>query len=203
MLAQSPRLVCLASCRFCGPSSSCAHKHLVVGARSSERKESVKYRGAGCPGLMLFETREGGEDDKGSSSRSRTSRDLGIRHSLQPCLQRHSTGLDRFLPIHTFFGGGCLSPIGVVSDLAIDSSGNLYGAMVCGGSSGFGTIFKMTNDGGTYEYADIYQFQNGSDGAYPVNVVLGADGNLYGTTSAGGTGTGCTGGCGVVFEIAP
>ena len=48
----------------------------------------------------------------------------------------------------------------------------------------------------------IYSFAGGADGAYPESdLILDAAGNLYGTTSAGGT-SGCYGGCGTVFELA-
>lgn len=44
----------------------------------------------------------------------------------------------------------------------------------------------------------IYSFAGGLDGAYPKSdLILDADGNLYGTTSQGGTGCGC----GTVFEL--
>lgn len=43
-----------------------------------------------------------------------------------------------------------------------------------------------------------------SRAASPASLVMDAAGNLYGTTSLGGTGAGCNGGgCGVVFEIMP
>jgi uncharacterized repeat protein (TIGR03803 family) len=49
----------------------------------------------------------------------------------------------------------------------------------------------------------LYRF-NGKDGADPVaGLIFDAAGNLYGTTSSGGTGSGCGDGCGTVFELAP
>ena len=51
----------------------------------------------------------------------------------------------------------------------------------------------------------IYRFQGGTDGYYPAGTLLedGA-GNLYGTTSEGGTPGQCGGvGCGTVFKLSP
>jgi uncharacterized repeat protein (TIGR03803 family) len=48
----------------------------------------------------------------------------------------------------------------------------------------------------------IYSFAGGADGAYPESdLIMDSAGNLYGTTSAGGTGCG-NNGCGTVFELA-
>src|ERR1700730_2326254 len=49
----------------------------------------------------------------------------------------------------------------------------------------------------------LYSFQGGADGINPsTGLVADAAGNLFGTTTDGGSGT-CTGGCGVVFELKP
>jgi uncharacterized repeat protein (TIGR03803 family) len=42
---------------------------------------------------------------------------------------------------------------------------------------------------------------DGSNGARPLSLAQGTDGNFYGTSSAGGTSNSCNGGCGVVFKI--
>jgi uncharacterized repeat protein (TIGR03803 family) len=46
----------------------------------------------------------------------------------------------------------------------------------------------------------LYRF-HGEDGHGPVNVIIGADGALYGTTVEGGTNACLAGGCGVVFRL--
>ncbi|MGB8519101.1 MAG: choice-of-anchor tandem repeat GloVer-containing protein [Candidatus Tumulicola sp.] len=50
-------------------------------------------------------------------------------------------------------------------------------------------------------YVSVYSFKGGSDGATPLKHLLNEYGVLYGTTSAGGTGSLCENGCGTVFEI--
>src|SRR5579872_1386463 len=45
---------------------------------------------------------------------------------------------------------------------------------------------------------------NGQDGSSPAGaLVMDAAGNLYGTTSSGGSSTNCTNGCGTVFQLIP
>jgi uncharacterized repeat protein (TIGR03803 family) len=50
-------------------------------------------------------------------------------------------------------------------------------------------------------YGVLYSFTGGSDGAYPNAVIKDAKGNIYGTTSAGGSGSACEMGCGTVFKL--
>jgi uncharacterized repeat protein (TIGR03803 family) len=76
-----------------------------------------------------------------------------------------------------------------------DGQGNLYGTTVYGGSSVFGTVYKVDTTG---KETVLYSFTGGTkDGAYPeAGLVLDAQGNLYGTTLEGGAFGG-----GTVFEV--
>jgi uncharacterized repeat protein (TIGR03803 family) len=87
------------------------------------------------------------------------------------------------------------------------ADGNFYGTTYHGGAYGYGTVFKITPSGGppTTLYS-FCKYSGCTDGAYPeAALVQATDGNLYGTTSQGGSGT-CTypyTGCGTVFRISP
>jgi uncharacterized repeat protein (TIGR03803 family) len=86
--------------------------------------------------------------------------------------------------------------------LVMDKRGNFYGTTSAGGSSNAGTVFKL---GPTGKETVLYSFKGYADGNEPEdNLILDNEGNLYGTTFYGGTGTGCgvpDGGCGTVFEV--
>jgi uncharacterized repeat protein (TIGR03803 family) len=81
------------------------------------------------------------------------------------------------------------------------SDGNFYGTTTGGGgtANGAGTVFRIGPSG---SYTTLYSFSNSPpDGAQPeAGLVLGSDGNFYGTTYGGGTNT-C--GCGTLFRISP
>ena len=97
--------------------------------------------------------------------------------------------------------------------LIMDDSGNLYGTtgigtqtFNCGGGGGgtygLGTAFELTppsTSGGNWTESILWDFGNGTDGAQPsAGLIPDSSGNLYGTTSGGGT-AGL--GQGTVFEI--
>ena len=92
-----------------------------------------------------------------------------------------------------------------ISAPILGSDGNLYGVTAGGGGSGItgdagGTVFQMTLDG---KYTVVYTFcsvSNCADGATPNGIILGSDGNFYGTTVYGGVGDG---GPGVIFKVTP
>ncbi|MHB8455976.1 MAG: choice-of-anchor tandem repeat GloVer-containing protein [Acidiferrobacterales bacterium] len=80
------------------------------------------------------------------------------------------------------------------SDLLMDGSGNLYGTTSNDGANGVGSVFKLTPAGAE---TTVYSFKNSGDGAFPMaGLVMDSSGNLYGTTSLGGTNGG-----GTVFKI--
>jgi uncharacterized repeat protein (TIGR03803 family) len=98
--------------------------------------------------------------------------------------------------------------------LALGPDGNFYGSTYTGGAnngnpcqygkSGCGTIFRMTPAGKLTTLYNLCAEFNCADGVYPNQLVLGADGNFYGTTQSGGIINvfgGCPSGCGTVFEI--
>jgi uncharacterized repeat protein (TIGR03803 family) len=81
----------------------------------------------------------------------------------------------------------------VVPGLVEGNDGNFYGA-ASGGPTGYGTIYSMTPTG---TVTVLHNFDV-TDGDNANTLVLGTDGNFYGTTIGGGVN-----GDGVVFEITP
>jgi uncharacterized repeat protein (TIGR03803 family) len=82
----------------------------------------------------------------------------------------------------------------------VDASGNLYGTTLYGGSTeNAGTVFELKPSGSSYKESLLWSFDTVSgDGYYPRGGVILLNGNLYGTTSGGGSK-----GAGTVFEIKP
>jgi uncharacterized repeat protein (TIGR03803 family) len=92
-----------------------------------------------------------------------------------------------------------------VAGLVQGSDGNFYGTASFGGTNSCdcGTVFRISS-GGTY--TSFYSFVGSPNDGDSPNAVLvqGSDGNFYGTTYYGGTGTNCGSfGCGTVFRISP
>jgi uncharacterized repeat protein (TIGR03803 family) len=98
------------------------------------------------------------------------------------------------------------------TDLVADSNGVLYGTTTAGGrgcgGAGCGTVFSLTppaKTGGRWALKTLHAFAGGNDGAVPISgVTLAPTGQVFGTTTQGGSTTACGGaGCGVVFELTP
>jgi uncharacterized repeat protein (TIGR03803 family) len=91
--------------------------------------------------------------------------------------------------------------------LAFDGSGNLYGTTTYGDTNGLynaGTVFELSPNGsGGWNESVLYSFGSYStDGVFPYSgLTVDTIGNLYGTTSQGGTGGGTGIGPGTVFEL--
>ncbi len=103
--------------------------------------------------------------------------------------------LHRFTSADANPADGC-GPTGVVTS----KSGVVFGTTAIGGANRNGTVFMMTPPatvGGTWAFQVIYSFDGSFDGANPTSgMIVGKDGNLYGTTPIGGTY-----GNGTVFEL--
>jgi uncharacterized repeat protein (TIGR03803 family) len=100
-----------------------------------------------------------------------------------------------------FTGANGLVPEG---SLIFDSAGNLYGTTTSGGAHGHGTVFELSNSGGTWSQSILHSFSD-PDGAGPaLGLAFDSAGNLYGTTFSGGDLSACSGfGCGTVYELTP
>jgi uncharacterized repeat protein (TIGR03803 family) len=87
----------------------------------------------------------------------------------------------------------------------IQRTETMYGTTDLGGTQNSGTLFSFGR--GSLKDDVFYSFcsqQNCTDGEYPFSGVASVNRSLYGTTSAGGTSTGCSGsGCGTVFVFQP
>jgi uncharacterized repeat protein (TIGR03803 family) len=104
--------------------------------------------------------------------------------------------------LYRFAGGtdGALPEAGVI----LDGQGNIYGTTAGGGVGcvpygGCGVVFKLTRSGSDWVETVLYTFTGGDDGQFPSGgLIFDSLGNLYGTTSIGGSGGG-----GTVFELSP
>jgi uncharacterized repeat protein (TIGR03803 family) len=90
------------------------------------------------------------------------------------------------------------------SGVTFDAAGNLYGTTTQGGAYGYGVVFKLSPwPKGGYAFRVLHAFRD-APGAYPyTDLILGTEGQLYGSTN--GDATSSTQCCTfeTVFEIIP
>jgi uncharacterized repeat protein (TIGR03803 family) len=105
-----------------------------------------------------------------------------------------AAGVETVLYSFGVSGADASSPAG---ELIADGEGHFYGVSEGGGSDGGGTVFVVTPAG---VESVIYSFGGTpSDGTSPASaLLLGGDGNFYGTTLAGGTSN-----LGTIFVVTP
>jgi uncharacterized repeat protein (TIGR03803 family) len=114
-------------------------------------------------------------------------------------LMRGSNGRWTGKTIHNFTGGS--DGANPYAGPTLDSAGNVYGTAVNGGlGPSYGTVFELIPNGEVWTERTVYQFAtNDNDGINPYgSVVFDPAGNIYGTTSRGGTEN-----LGTVFKIVP
>ena len=111
------------------------------------------------------------------------------------------TGTWTFTLLYDFSGSGDSGPLKTLTDGCGRQSlrhDDFKGAPMDGAA-----VFKLAPGSGSWAYTSLHDFTGGSDGGYPSsNVILDANGNLYGTTEYLGSGN-CYSGCGEVWEITP
>ena len=84
------------------------------------------------------------------------------------------------------------------SGVVFDTAGNLYGATYPENAC-CSLIYQLTPGKGRWKYRTVHRFTGSQQGGKPSgNLILGTQGNLYGTAAIGGAH-----GSGVVFEVTP
>jgi uncharacterized repeat protein (TIGR03803 family) len=106
-----------------------------------------------------------------------------------------------------------LANTGSTGSLIQGPNGDLYGTGVATGTSGpygnGGSVFNMTAAGTMTTVYPFCSLPGCADGSSPTGLVLGSDGNFYGTTRIGGANStiDCSGetaqSCGTVFKLTP
>jgi len=101
--------------------------------------------------------------------------------------------------LHTFQNNGTDGFV-LLAGLTFDAHGNLYGATAIGGAYDAGTVFElMPTPHGPWREKILHNFNRTGDGNFPYGtLIFDAAGNLYGTTTQGGSY-----GWGTVFELTP
>ncbi len=109
----------------------------------------------------------------------------------------HRGGAQTLTTLANFTGTNGGSPF--LGSLIQGLDGNLYGTTQTGGAHRQGTVFKITPTGTLTALYSFCAQSKCADGAAPyAGLVLGTDGNFYGTTESGGVNR-----AGTVFKITP
>ena len=101
-------------------------------------------------------------------------------------------GSGALIPIAAFNGTNGQQPS--YAGVTFDTSGNLFGTTLQGGTSGYGTVFEIA--AGSSSIVTLVNFNRSNGGNPDASLVLDSSGNLFGTASTGGSNN-----MGTVFEI--
>jgi uncharacterized repeat protein (TIGR03803 family) len=155
--------------------------------------------------LVIFDGTNGSSPEYGSLIQARNGLLYGTTYNGgQPeCPPPYGCGTifsltkgGKLTTLSEFSGGGGLPAAGLLQA----SDGNFYGTTEFGGSNSNGTVFRMTPEG---TETSLYSFDLYHDGGNPLGwLVQDSNGDLYGTTSEGGT-AGPSIDTGTVFKITP
>lgn len=125
------------------------------------------------------------------------SQDCGTVFKLTPPASKSGPWTETVL--YRFKGG--FDGWGPQGTLIFDQQGALYGTASSGGTTGHGTVFKLTppaSKSGSWTETVLYSFKGKSDGANPAGALtFDAQGNLYGATKGDGASFG------TIFKLTP
>jgi uncharacterized repeat protein (TIGR03803 family) len=149
----------------------------------------------GPDGALYGTTEAGGEDNQGTVFK--------LQPSPRNCPTASCPWKETIL--HSFAG----APDGSgpsSGDIVFDSSRNIYGATLSGGTSfpdcandsSCGTVYQLARGQNGWSEAVIWNFVGEEDGAFPNGVIAGNSGILYGTTNFRGANS-----WGTVFSLLP
>ena len=83
-------------------------------------------------------------------------------------------------------------------EVTLDAAGNIYGTASSGGSLGYGVVFELSPNSGSWAETVLYSFTGNRDQGYPATQLwLDAGGNIYGTSGPVRNGNGA------VYELTP
>jgi uncharacterized repeat protein (TIGR03803 family) len=203
------RIACLSAAAF-AVACLCSVPHVVAQEDDVEFKTLYKFE---APAATTFTSALGSQPDTlpvmGPDGAIYGMTFVGGQYG-NGVIYRYDRDSHRYKVLHTF---SALDANGHNADgaspgvaLTAGSNDGFYGMATFGGQNGTGTVFKITPSG---KFTVLHTFSaldaNGHnpDGAFPLRaIVVGDDGNLYGTTRSGGPNT-ClfTHGCGVAWRI--
>ena len=118
------------------------------------------------------------------------------------------TASGEFTKLFTFTQGtsGFLNGNNPADGLVEANDGFLYGTTFNGGKKNDGVLFRISKTGTGFKVLHNFcSSANCSDGSIPNGLLLGQDGNLYGTTLEGGSSVSLcpSSGCGTIFRFEP
>ena len=107
--------------------------------------------------------------------------------------------------IHSFCQSPNYCPDGAypLAGVIVDPTGIVYGTTYGGGPTGAGVVYQLEKKVAGWQYTIVYNFcelEGCADGLGPRHLILDVNGNLFGTTDAGGN-TRCN--CGTIFKLTP
>jgi uncharacterized repeat protein (TIGR03803 family) len=101
-----------------------------------------------------------------------------------------------FTKVHDFSGSDGAGPWAA---LVVGADGALYGSTYSGGTSDYGTVFRLETNG---TFTKLHDFNGTNDGVHPsTDLVMGPDGELYGSTQFGSTNYNSTNNSGTLFRV--